>query len=71
MASEINNAFDFLQKNEGNMTPGQISFTGSLLKWYKKNKGLSNAQAHILFEIKNHVERSVNNKEKQKNEGQI
>jgi hypothetical protein len=71
MSQEILNAFTYLESNQANMTPGQISFTGSLLKWYKKKKGLSNFQAYVLFEIKNHVERSVLNKEKQKNEGQI
>lgn len=66
MSQEIKNAFDYLKRNEGIMTNGQISFVGSLQKWFFKKKGLSNTQALILFEIKNHVERSVNNKEKQR-----
>ncbi len=60
MNEQINSAFAFLQKNEPNMTPGQISFTGSLCKWYKKKKGLSNTQALILLEIANNVKKKCN-----------
>lgn len=62
MNQEIISAFDYLKKNEPDMKPGQISFIGSLKKYFNKNKRLSNGQESILFEIKNYVERSVKNK---------
>jgi len=60
MSQEIKNAFDYLKRNEGIMTQGQISFVGSLLKWFYKKKSLSSTQAQILFEIANNVKKKCN-----------
>jgi len=55
-SKEIKSIFDDLQKNEINLNQSQISFIGSVKKYFHQYKKLSDKQIFILAEIKKYMQ---------------
>ena len=55
MNTEIKEAFNFLRRNEGKMSYGQVLIVKSLKEYYVKNKRLSEKQLQILFDIRKYL----------------
>jgi hypothetical protein len=49
---EIKEAFDFLYLNEKHLTEGQSQLVKSMMRYYRRNKKLSERQMATRFEIK-------------------